>query len=83
VYSKPILVTLALLLAGCGSLPHPEVRVLTPPEDLLRDCPFAARPLATNKDLAEAYLEVRSVLQLCNNDKAALREWAREARTQK
>jgi hypothetical protein len=74
---------LALMLTGCGSLRPPEVRVLTPPGALLEDCTYTETPLSTNADLARAYLGLRNALDLCNNDKEALREWVQRVQTQK
>lgn len=72
---------LALMLTGCGSIRPPEVRVLTPPGALLEDCKYTETPLNTNADLARAYLGLRNALDLCNDDKAALREWSATVRT--
>lgn len=77
-WSKPAAVGLmALLLAGCSTPPARVLRDL-PPQDLLQDCEEPTSPLQTNRHLAEHILALRTALRLCNNDKAALREWAKE-----
>jgi hypothetical protein len=49
-----------------------------PPEALLAPCPDPKRELRTNRDLAEYILDLRQALANCDNDKTALREWAKE-----
>lgn len=61
-----------LVLTGCATT---TVKVL-PPVDLLAECPHPIVSTATNGDLAKAIPAYRKALTLCNNDKAALREWA-------
>lgn len=65
----------ALALSGCAGSTPLLVRDL-PPEVLLQDCPEPPANIRTNKDLAEWALALRQALRVCNNDKAALREWA-------
>lgn len=65
---------LCFLLAGCASAP--TVTKMLPPVDLLQDCGPVIELHATNGDLAGTILDYRKALHLCNNDKAALREWA-------
>ena len=49
-----------------------------PPAEWLADCPLPTRPAGRdNAALAGAVAEHRKVIELCNADKAALREWAR------
>lgn len=67
---------LALLLAGCATAP--EIQVLVPPAELLADCPIPMDPIPTNGDLARRDAARKAALVRCNNDKAALREWARQ-----
>ena len=77
---------LALMLTGCAHHGPQVPEILLPPQDLMQECSFRERVLVTNADLARAYLEARGALELCNNEKAALREWAERAaggRTQK
>lgn len=77
---------LAMVLAGCTTMKVPETIVLTPPASLLKDCQYVQGALKTNRDLLMAYKGAMEALELCNNDKAALREWVREVhegRTQK
>jgi hypothetical protein len=71
----PLLV-LVSALSACASAP--EVVKLKPPVDLLQDCPHPTVATATNGDLARGILAYREALTLCNNDKAALREWDKE-----
>lgn len=67
-------VLLCLALTGCATAP---VTVkLTPPADLLQECGPVVEQTVTNGQLAATILEYRKVLRLCNNDKAALREWS-------
>lgn len=64
------------LLSGCASTPV-YVREV-PPAALLEPCEEPASTLETNKDLAEWALALRTALRVCNNDKEALRHWAKE-----
>ena len=64
------------LLAGCSALPKPGA--ILPPATLLADCPEPPAVFTTNGELADYALELRTALRLCNNDKAALREWIKE-----
>ena len=64
---------LALALAGCGTTQY----VLTPPPaELLADCPIPMDPIPTNADLARRDAARKAAIEACNDDKAALREWA-------
>ena len=45
------------------------------PTALLADCVGYSGPLATNGDLAQAYITERQGRVACNADKEALREW--------
>ena len=70
---------LLLSLTGCGSTEYVRVKERdTPPVALLQDC---AEPLAadvTTNGLLLGYVgQLRSALRKCNDDKAALREWAK------
>lgn len=67
----------AILLAGCATRP-PQVVKLYPPASLLADCAHPDIQTGTNGDLARGILSYRAALDTCNNDKAALREWAKE-----
>lgn len=69
---------LALLLAGCAHTQAPQVIREVPPAALLEDCATPQAQLRTNGDLADHILALRFALRECNNDKAALREWAKE-----
>ena len=76
----------AALLAGCATEPVTVTRTVyeTPPEIWLRDCirpPF--RHEAPTIGDAMIYLpQVIGVLADCNNDKRALRAWAKEVERQ-
>lgn len=65
-----------VLLTGCASVP--SVQKLKPPELLLADCQVPTIVANTNGDLARSAQDLRYALVLCNNDKAALREWAKD-----
>ncbi|MGJ7506778.1 Rz1-like lysis system protein LysC [Variovorax sp. GT1P44] len=61
----------------CGTACTAPQRLL-PPLEWLEDCPLPERPAErTNAALAGAVAEHRTVIELCNADKAALREWAK------
>ncbi len=75
---KPLLALLALVLAGCAHTQPPQVIRELPPAALLEDCPVPVADLATNGALVDHILSLRYALRECNNDKAALREWAKE-----
>jgi len=66
------------LLAGCAS-PVPQVIRILPPAELIQDCPVPQVKLRTNGDMANHIVDLRSALKSCNNDKAALRDWAKES----
>jgi len=61
------------LLAGLLVSPLTSV----PPAGLLGPCTAPSRSLKTNADLVLHVLDLRSALQSCDDDKTALREWAR------
>ncbi len=70
--ASKIAAVVAVVLAGCSTY-----RVSTPPDDLMENCAHAARPGGnTVADLAQAVINERGKLDLCNADKAALRAWA-------
>lgn len=71
--SLPFLVLLAL--AGCATK---YAQQTLPPEHLLLPCPVPAVQAETNGALARTVLAFKRALQDCNDDKAALREWAKE-----
>lgn len=73
----PALLLLAAL-AGCATKP-PQVVRIAPPEPLLAPCKAPDVDLRTNRALAESFLAIRRALQECDDDKTALREWAKEA----
>jgi hypothetical protein len=64
---------LMALLTGCSTVKY--VRELPPPE-LLEDCKATLSEIRTNGQLAQAYLDAKNDLALCNIDKRGLREWA-------
>jgi hypothetical protein len=65
--------SLFLLLAGCAAPTAP------PPAFLLQDCPAPAIRARTNGELAATLQDYRYALRACNDDKAALREFAKGA----
>ncbi len=66
-----------MLLTGCGTVQTEYIREL-PPASLLEDCQVPQIVLRTNQDLATHIVDLRGALRACNQDKAALREWAKE-----
>lgn len=72
--SWPFLVLLAM--AGCASTHAIKVQHIYP-EQLFLDCPTPSVEARTNGELARTLMDFRSALQTCNDDKAALREWAK------
>lgn len=71
-YGSMMLVFL-LAITGCTTIKY--VREV-PPGHLLLDCPAPEKRLGTNGDLARTLQGFDWALTYCNNDKAALREWA-------
>lgn len=65
---------LAALLGGCAT-PAPIVIKLRPDPVYLADCPHPDVDVSTNGGIATGLLAYRTALDLCNNDKEALREW--------
>lgn len=70
----PVILLGALMMASCAAVTHPT-STLKPPESLLMDCPEPGGRPQTNGQLADYALALRNALRVCNNDKAALREW--------
>lgn len=64
----------ALVLSGCAT----TVGKQYPPSALLEDCRTGALTFTTDKDMAESVVALAAALKLCNIDKAALREWAKD-----
>lgn len=73
----PITLLSALLLASCATVTPPTTKLL-PPASLLAECPAPRAALSTNGALVDYILALRNALRLCNDDKAALREWANQ-----
>ncbi|UCR81436.1 Rzl protein [Brevundimonas phage AA] len=71
-----ISLSLLLLLSACAGKNLPPVTVLTPPAELMAECPEPNPRLVTNEDLTNGYLDMRGALRRCNADKAGLRAWA-------
>lgn len=80
-----LMMTLLLVCAGCSS--KVQTKILTPPENLLADCqtPEAPAVLSTATNFREFsiaatrhIIDQRKALDMCNGDKAALREWSRK-----
>jgi hypothetical protein len=70
------LLALVSTLIGCATT-GTTVKLL-PPVDLLQDCPAPVYTITTNRDIALAIPAWKRALALCNNDKASLREWAKD-----
>lgn len=73
--SQAVLVALILALPACSTV---QLVRETPSPELLRDCPEPIVNIRTNGELAESHLAYQNALRLCNVDKAALREWAKD-----
>jgi hypothetical protein len=74
--SKYLLTLCATLAAGCAAVKAPQTGFLTPPAELMADCPAPQGSAATNGDLVQWILDLRASLADCNNDKASLRDWS-------
>lgn len=74
---------LALFLMGCATRSKPLVIVQhnSPPAWLMADCLIPEGDPTTNGELAEDNLALLNALGVCNDDKAALREWDRILRS--
>lgn len=72
-----VILLTGLLMASCATVAPKSVKV-TPPMTFMVDCPEPEVDTATNGGLAKGITDLRGALRLCNNDKAALREWAKE-----
>lgn len=70
---------LLALLSGCVTTQTVKVPVkVYPPAALMAPCPHPEATATTNGELL-AYLEdMASALRSCNQDKQALRDWAKE-----
>lgn len=73
-----VMLGLSGILAGCAGVPTTQVIKAVPPEYLLQDCEVPAIRFNTNGDLVDAIVAFRGALRVCNNDKEALREWAKQ-----
>ena len=62
------------VLSGCASSTYTTVKAY-PPVDLVQDCNVTPYGVETNADLARAITSLKGAMQLCNNDKKALRLW--------
>lgn len=71
-----------LFLPACALLSKPPVPVRhsPPPAALLADCSVPTLDPATNAELVDGVLALLDSLASCNDDKAALRQWADELR---
>lgn len=73
--------TLLLLVTGCASTQtvyKTNTIYRNPPAFLLADCPAPAYNGTTWADVADHASQLQSILDLCNSDKAMLREWVTE-----
>lgn len=77
--SKLSLTLAAALLSGCSLLPVRSVQI-TPPESLLQACLGPSWRPSTNGELLDYSNALRDALAACDDDKTALREWAKEAK---
>lgn len=64
-------------LTACAQAPIKTIREL-PPAALAADCEHPAMRVSTNGQMAHTLLAYKQSLTMCNNDKAALREWMKE-----
>lgn len=71
-------VLLVMALGGCNTI-RPVAQLITPPADLMADCPEPSSDAATNEELVNRFLDMRGALRRCNADKEALRTWSAEA----
>jgi hypothetical protein len=71
---RPDFAVASLTLLLCASCAQFQL----PPAELLADCQEPAASVSTNGLLAKYALDLRTALRSCNDDKAALREWAKE-----
>lgn len=72
-----------LMFSGCSGakiVRQVDTVKLTPPALLMRETATPALHGNTNRDLLNFVLELRAALREANADKAALREWASEAK---
>lgn len=69
--------SLAFLLCACAQPSKVIDRVVrvTPPSELLADCPAPVGNAKTNEDVADWLLAYKGALRTCNVDKQALRDW--------
>lgn len=72
--------SLLLSLTGCGSTEYIKVQQRDlPPAGLLQDCTEPSpNGVTTNGELVSYVGQLRWALRNCNNDKSALREWAKD-----
>ena len=84
----PVMLILSAPLCACSTVS--QSIVLTPPSNLLADCPQPPLPegIMQSHDLrgyslavTRHLVDVQHALDLCNADKAALRQWVQEAET--
>lgn len=68
----------AVLLAALLSASCAGTQYVLPPAELLAECQEPPAQVSTNGLLARYALDLRAALRGCNDDKAALREWAKE-----
>ena len=74
-----LLFALTIFSAAC-SRPCPAGRAVLPPEALTQSVEVPRPAGQTNADLAAWILDLLSALNISNQDKAALREWAARMR---
>lgn len=67
-----------MCLTACGPKVVTKSVPVTPPAQLIQDCPITDVPLKTTGDLIIALRQAYVDIANCNADKKALREWDRE-----
>ena len=71
---RALILAAVLVLSGCTA----TTVKLYPPQELLADCTPGILAFDTNEDVAVSAVRLAGALKLCNIDKKALRDWAKE-----
>lgn len=69
-----LLLALLACCTGCSTLPPGAQQPV--PDQWLLECKAQEREIRVNGDLGHRILDYKEALRLCNNDKAAIREWS-------
>jgi len=77
------LLPLFALLSACGAQPMPEPRIVrvTPPPELLQDCPRPPVDLGSNGALLDSLIAAHSGIVACNLQMQALRDYVQRTET--